>query len=545
MTSKVFILGLDGGSLQLIERWQDELPNFREIMRRGAYGEILSSIPPVTCPAWPCMFTGKNPGKLNIYGFMSDPLNERENIRIHNSSDYSSQSLWRILSDYGKKVILLNIPLTYPPPKVNGLVISGMGTPFTDAVKGMHTYPRDFADILDQIVGGYVVEPAIKLTVTGKENQYQHELEQTLIKRVKATKYLISKYDWDLFICVFSVLDRVQHYFWHYMNDGQSKHTSNKYQTVIKEFYKKVDQAIGELFRILPPETNILITSDHGFQGSSTIFSINSWLANKGLLVYHKKTSTFTSIFSRLILLFLKVSNPTVTRLIGKLMPHLLSSWIYEKSQERARSEDMLKSIDLSRTRAFAFTPGNNIFINVKGRNTHGVVGSWNEYEEIRQDIIDSLSKLKDPQTGEPVTMQAFKKEEIYQGKYVPSAPDIVVIDDKYTIRSTRAKGDVELQAHQIAPVGKHCIKGVFMACGPDINNSKNKLTDLKILDITPTVLHMLRLPVPTDMDGRVITEVFKEGSGIRRRKIAYNQVDDETERIMHKIKRLKLLGQI
>ena len=114
---KVAILGIDGASLSLIEQWKDELPNLRKIMEGGVYGELESTIPPVTCPAWPCMFTGRNPGKIGMYGFISVEAGGEFRIKIRNSSDYHQWSLWKILNDSGISVGLFNVAMTFPPHK--------------------------------------------------------------------------------------------------------------------------------------------------------------------------------------------------------------------------------------------------------------------------------------------------------------------------------------------------------------------------------------------------------------------------------------------
>ena len=103
--SKIAVFGIDGGTLSLIEQWKEELPTFKKIMEGGVYGELLSTVPALTSPAWPCMFTGKNPGKLGIYDFLSLELNERGMPRVIDSEDYHPLSLWKILNDYGKKNI--------------------------------------------------------------------------------------------------------------------------------------------------------------------------------------------------------------------------------------------------------------------------------------------------------------------------------------------------------------------------------------------------------------------------------------------------------
>ena len=167
---KVAIVGIDGGSLELIERWKDELPNFRRIMENGVYGELESTLPPVTCPAWPCMFTGKNPGKLGLYGFISVETGGENRIKIHSSLDYNHQSLWKILNDSGIPVGIFNLPMTFPPHKVNSFMVCGTGSPVTGRTN--YTYPTWLKKELNEVAPGYEVLPPIVLTTPGKEAAY-------------------------------------------------------------------------------------------------------------------------------------------------------------------------------------------------------------------------------------------------------------------------------------------------------------------------------------------------------------------------------------
>lgn len=546
--SKVFIMGIDGGSLKLIEEWQDELPNLRKVMKNGVYGELESTIPPVTCPAWPCMFTGKNPAKLNIYGFMALPGREHKRAVVHSSLDYFPQSLWKILGDNDKKVGLFNIPVTYPPPEVNGFAISGFGTPFADATKGAYTYPPNLSEILDRVVDGYEIEAAIDMELEGREEQYKQALEQLLDKQLKAAKYLVANFDWDLFICVFAVLDRIQHHFWHHMDKTHPRHTTDKYQTVVKDFYRRIDQAMGELVSILPQGTDMLIVSDHGFQAAYGRFWVNKWLEKSGFLQFNKSSGLRRKSLLAARSLFLSISNPTVTRLVSKVIPRRLLAGLVARTGLKGQLDDMLQSIDWSRTRAFglgANEAGAMISINLKERNPEGIVPPGDEYERVRQDIIDRLRRLPDPETGEPVGIQVFKKEEVYRGKYLASAPDILFVKGKYIFFGGRGKGDSEWQVPTPSRSGMHALQGVFMAYGPDIRKSGEKFPNLKIYDITPTVLHMFGLPIVKDMDGRVLTEIFTEGSKPAGRQVIYREVDYEAERIKDRVRKLKRSGKL
>lgn len=544
--SKVIVFGIDGGSLKLIEQWKDQLPNFKQIMQDGVFGELESTIPALTCPAWPCMFTGENPGKLGMYEFLNLQLTEGHGFRPFSSSDYHSASLWKILSDYDKKVGLLNVPMTYPPHKINGFMVCGIGTP--QPANSNYTYPPQLEETLNEVAGGYMIVPPVTLTVHGKEEQYLKVFNETLDKRVKAARYLMSNFPWDLFICVFFVSDGVQHYFWHHMDTNHPRYINNsKHKDAIKEFYKRIDGAIGTLISETPEDTNILMVSDHGFGPYYGSFSVNKWLEENGFLRFQTRVhqKRIDAGLRRVRDLLLPRLNLKLARLVARVIPQELAKKLSTMGEVKDRMLEMVRSIDWAETKAYGLGVTGGIFINLKGKQPGGIVEPGREYEDIRDEIIKKLSEVVNSETGEPVASQIFKREDIYHGQYAHLAPDISIVADKYY---PIAVGSVAEESQwcrlTTAASGSHARAGVFMACGPDIKKGEAKLANLKIYDITPTILHIFGLPVPEDMDGRVLTEIFKPGSEPARRTVVYKEVS-ERERIKSRISQLKASGKI
>jgi len=544
--NKLVIFGIDGGSLKLIEQWKDELPHFKQIMENGVYGELESTIPPVTCPAWPCMFTGKNPGKLGMYYFTDFSSSQSHDFRIHSSIDYHSSSLWKILNDYGREVGLLNIPVTFPPHKIKTFMVAGaVGMPIN--LKLAPTYPASLKQKLDKEVGGYKIFNTVAYPSPGKEDTYIRQMETMLDMRLKSARYLMNNYSWDLFICVFTVLDQIQHFFWRHMDENHPHHCPNKYQNVIKEFYIKVDSAIGELVAGLPAGTNILLTSDHGFGGGYGGFLINKWLENNGFLKLKHKPHQH--MLNRCLQNFkgflLKHLNQRVIRLIVNMSPGWLLKKLSFRTTEKYDAIDLYENLDWSQTRAYSVV-GTGIYINLKGRDSKGIVKA-EDYNDVRNSIIEKLAKLVDPRTGESLSPKLFKKEHIYHGEHIDSAPDIVIWMPPYT-HHARINGDAEWiglsDPRKLVLSGWHRLEGIFFAYGPDIKQSGDKLAGLKIYDITPTVLHMFGLPVPDDIDGRVLSEIFKPDSEPVRRHVIYRTTGEEQE-VKDKISKLKDSGKI
>jgi len=188
--NQVVIFGIDGASPKLIERWQDELPNLRRIMKGGVYGELESTVPPVTCPAWPCMFTRRNPGKIGMYGFISVDVAQEYRIKISSSLNYYQWSLWKILNDHGIAVGLLNLAMTFPPHKIDSFMVCGIGSPLSG--RAGYIYPAQLKGELNRVAPGYEPLPPIDTTIHGKEEEYKEILEHAVSNRLKATRYLMN-----------------------------------------------------------------------------------------------------------------------------------------------------------------------------------------------------------------------------------------------------------------------------------------------------------------------------------------------------------------
>lgn len=541
--NKVVIFGIDGASPKLIEQWQDELPNLKRIMEGGVYGELESTMPPVTCPAWPCMFTGRNPGKLGMYGFVTVEPGGEHRVKIHSSHEYHQWSLWKMLNEHGITVGLLNVAMTFPPHKVDSFMVCGLGSPASATTT--LTYPAWLKKELNKVVPGYEPVPPISTNIAGREERYKAVLEQEVRNRVKAARYLMNAFPWQLLVSVFFAVDTAQHYFWHHMDDTHPRHDGEKYRDVIKDLYKMVDAGIGELMQELPTETNVLIVSDHGFGPCHGSLLINKWLEKEGFLTLlpptgNKGKKSWVWATRDFLLRHL---NPRVVHLIARITPERLLMKLSYRARFGYAATKLFHDIDWARTKAYpqGSWGWGMIRVNLKGREPMGIVEPGQEYSEVVADIADRLKRLTDPRTGEPLHPTVFERDKIYHGDHANLGPDIVFFIDKYMPVAT---GEQESEWGSQATSGQHARYGTFMACGPDIQNNGAKLENLKIYDITPTVLHLFGLPVPDDVDGRVLKEIFREGSEPARRDVKY-QEGAGRDKVRDRIKRLKDSGVI
>ena len=506
---KIVVIGIDSATFDIIEPLvnQGKLPVFARFMKEGVWGRLQSTIPPVTPPAWTSLVTGKNPGKHGIFDFYGYTTNGYERPII-DSQAIKAKTLWNILSEGGKSVGIINVPLTYPPEKVNGFLIPGMQYAF-DVNKGF-TYPKELLSEIEGKFGKYEV-------VFGDERSlYTNELDHFILKWKEITRkrqeiilYLIEKYNIDFFMPVFYSIDPIQHHFWKFYDESHPQYDeklAEKYKNVIPEFYQIIDTYIGQILDKLDKNTTVFIVSDHGAGSHLGGFYVNKWLMKEKLLKVKKRYQPL--LWVRWPHIFFKVLKKFGYPAIAWTIPLFL----YNQLKDRVDPREGLKLseiIDWKRTKVYS---GNyteqGIYINLKGREVHGTV-EQSKYKQLRDYLIEKLLKIVDPKTGEILVDAVLKKEEVYNGPYLQFAPDLFIImkGGKILIQKDMHNGIFHYNPHI---GGTHRVDGIFLARG-NLVNGPLKLCNLKIVDLAPTILYLMGIEIPEDMDGRVLKEIIKD----------------------------------
>jgi len=211
--SKVFIVGIDGGTLELVKPWaeQGKLPTFARMMQSGVSGKLMSTIQPISASAWSSFATGKNPGKHGILDFVkSTPFSYK--VQFVNASARDGKTLWRILSENGATVGVMNVPVTFPPEQVNGFLIAGMLSP---SLGSEFTFPDGLLKEINANVGKYVIDVDVPNISSGdKRDLFLNKAMESLKIRRDAMRYLYLKYRPDFFCVAFTESDRISHNFW-------------------------------------------------------------------------------------------------------------------------------------------------------------------------------------------------------------------------------------------------------------------------------------------------------------------------------------------
>jgi predicted AlkP superfamily phosphohydrolase/phosphomutase len=506
------------------------MPNLKKMSENGAWGELETIFPPVTAPAWTSFVTGKNPGKHGIFEFLS-----KQDIPV-NRKHIKSKPIWNILSN--KKSIILNIPVTYPPEKINRIMITGFLTPENKNF----SYPPEISKEIEERFGKYplFIKTGYK---QGKIDKFLKELKHELNYKIKVAKYLMEKYSWDFSMLHILGTDRIQHELWHLIDKKNPMY--KKEEAIHKEkfynYFKYLDKKIGELKKALG-NTTFMIVSDHGFGPTHYYMDINLWLLKNGFIKL-KKTPLSLLKFA----LFKAGFTPESVYILG-----ILFGKEYKRGEkdfdERLKNIKLAEKIffsfnDIDWKKTKAYSKGNygQIFVNLKHREENGSVEK-KDYRKIVNKIKKQLQNLK--HKNQPVIEKIFEGSDIYNGPFMENAPDICFLprNMKYKVVGTLAFLSNKIIRKSYSLSGDHRMNGIFFITGKNIVKTKLKLN---ILDIAPTILYIFKEKIPKDMDGKVIKKIFSTKRKIKFSEISYkNKKKYYTEKNTKEIKeRLRKLG--
>lgn len=510
---RVLIIGLDGATFDLLQPWAEagKLPQFRSLMQQGTWGELRTVVPPITGPAWTSFLTGKNPGKHGIYDFMRLAPGTYD-VQPVNTTMRSGASLWSLLSQAGKRVGVLNVPAIYPPEEVNGVLVTGMMTP---PHAPTFTHPPELGQSLEQALGGYDIWPAEVYHPQGRETQMVEALSRLTLLTEEALIYLQDQCaDWDFFMTVFMATDVTQHFTWHFMDRKHKQYPEQRehpLRDAILRCYQEMDQVLGRLIARLDDETTLIVMSDHGFGSLEKYIYVNSWLLDSGFM--HLKRSAQTRLKH---LLYKSGFAPiTIYQMLFKLgLGRQVGSTIRTRKQSVRRGLSTFflsfEDVDWSRTRAYSLGNVGPIYVNLEGREPHGIVKPGADYDRLLDELEAAIQEWRNPETGQPISGQVYRRDELFNGSQAHRAPDLFFVPDDL---SYQAFGDYQFPYHRLMGrahdrTGGHRMNGIFMAKGPTIVPGQH-LSKASIMDIAPTTLALLGVPIPRDMDGRVLEEMF------------------------------------
>lgn len=490
MLNKIIFLGLDGATWKQLDKFLADglMPNLSSIIQNGVRGDLRSYFPFTSKSCWITMLTGTNAGK---HGVPHHGIKEISEVPL----------VWKILSDYNIKSTVINELVTYPPIKTNGIMITGGYT--TPSTTKNFVHPPALLAEINSVVGSYI--PSLDHTKFDdlKEGHFEaaykkwHDHDEKIIK---TALYLAEKHEWQVLSVMLENPDMLHHFFW-------------EKTPFLQKFYQWLDSILGNFYALAKSHNaNLIIVSDHGSGPQEKHFLVNNWLRNSGFTEF-KKPSLVRKGLSKTKIKRDKVrrtlSSLHLKKITSKLTPGVIKKMIPLEANETEFIDEISSQV---------FSEAYNA-ISVNMDKEHG-------YEKTRNEILKKLLEIED--NGKKVVLDAVKREDVFNGPYVNRAADIqlllnvgygctTTIRDKHYLL-TREEFDGQILQ------GDHRPEGIIIAVGPKIAKRK-KLGNSPILwDICPTLLHILDIPIPSYMDGKVIKDIFDSNSELFKKQVSIQE---------------------
>jgi len=524
--SRVLVIGMDSAPLSLMLPWISKgfLPTFGKIFSTGSYGDLYSRIP-VTPVAWSSIYTGNNPARHGIMGFRNQESGTYGHQGV-NSTIRDGRDVWEVAGSHGKKVVVVNTPLTYPPREVNGYLVCGFMAPSPDYE---FTYPPSLKEEVLKIAPKYRIgTPPFYI-----KGIYLKELHSTVHMVGEVAAELMKKIDWDLAFVVFKETDEVQHSFY------------DRPEAMLG-LYQRVDTIAGELIRLAGESAYVFVVSDHGGEPVEKRFNVAEFLRRSGYLTIEKTRPTrsttllqtaATTVFDLKMQWFLDL--PGSRDLLRRVM-RLLT-----KSADGSGAEEGFYAgkVDWAKTSVF-ISSGIGLRINLKGREPNGMVEP-EDFEKIRDKVVEEFREVRDPDTGMTVFKKVLPREAVLSGPHSDIAPDILCLPNTgYLPTESLASFDPlavvathrTLFSRSTLWSGTHSPNGLIAIRGPGV--VKTSISDATLDDVAPTILYAMGLPVLKGVDGKVLTQVFDPAHMLA------NPITREEETFTSKVKPMVLSAE-
>jgi len=511
------VVSLDGATFSIVNSLiaQGKLRNFKAFLERGVSGELTSTLPPVTAPAWTAFATGMNPGRNGITGFSY--IDQQYKNRIYNSSDVKGKFFYEILAETGKNVFIANLPLSYPY-RIEGDIV---GSWLESGVKvDGHIRPATLIDKFPFLRN----MPLFPSTRRTDEIPYIKECTEIFHAQFDCLEKVVNAAEYDFIFWLFSSTDWVQHRVFREIINPKSKKGEFG-----RELWRQIDQRLIGFLLEQSQTTDIILLSDHGFKECDETFFINKWLETEGFLQTslkgkHIGGSSIKPTSKKANISFIAHGirkSKSLLKIARAIYSHLPLRFKYKIHTDA--------NIDMNETVAFAEAAGNAIYINddrfCSGRKAEAIFP-----------IINGLQQIEG--------VEVYNFEELYGTRVHPNSPDILIYSDEYALDTSLNRNHFIGQFSKI----EHAKKGIFAGIGPSFKCNV-KVKDIYIWDIAPTILFMENCYIPDCINGKVLMEIFDSKSTRNKIQIKHSMGRiPETEKITEKdekkiLNRLKELG--
>ena len=494
--TRILVIGADAADVDLIERWgaAGDLPNLMALRARSAFGRTQNPHGMVSGSVWPTFHTGQMPGEQPQYDAMRFFNAERYTFDFYSSGDVGVP-IWRQLSQAGKRCFVMDAPYTHLDPDINGTCIVDWSSHVPSKGEGvlkLKSVPESAAQEILELVGpdpahGVMCDDRLCETI----GDYHHFIAQHLdriAKKGKIASHFLAKGGWDYFEICFSDLHCMGHHLWHINDPGHPRYRKDFERALgepLREGYRALDAAVGELIRLIGDDTLVVFYGSHGMGPQYT---------GTGLLdrVLHnlehgiKTEGSGRTLKGRMRALWRSIPLDMRARVMP-IKKHFGGALLHQTFLDD-RSERKFFEVYVDNSEG-------GVRLNLKGREAHGIVEPQ-DADALLAWIAAELAKIVNIDSGEPLVQEVVRVATHYQGPHLDHLPDLTIMWNKsHPIRAVRSETIGTIwQEYADARTGDHKPDGLFIAAGPGVERGAVN-HKVPAIDFVPTFRAVLGVP--------------------------------------------------
>jgi predicted AlkP superfamily phosphohydrolase/phosphomutase len=538
-SAKIVFLAMDAGDKFLIQNWARDgtLPTMHSLLARGLVGETMSVEGLYEGSTWPSFYTGVTPARHGFHRLTQINPGTYEFYRCYPGEFIKREPFWNHLSSAGRKVAILDIPLSGISKGLNGIQMVEWGS--HDGVYGFHTWPRELKGDVIKRFGNHPMKKSCDSYRRSPQDfcRFRDHLIEGVKKKCELTIHYMNKGEWGFFAQVFTEGHCAGHQCWH-LHDPAHPNYDRKIVSLtgdpIREVYRAIDSAIGRILAHVDENTLVFFLATHrmahnvggDFLLEKILEKLNllkKWPAAAPL----KQQGMIKQIHNVAKGQWQKLPNPVKATLKPALFP------LYNSAKRWVVGEDLPQissRMDLKHCKCFPHENGNlisGIRINLLEREPSGLIKPGKELKDFCQELSEDLLNIVDRDSGKPMVKRVIKTSDFLEGEYIDHLPDLLVEWNEDKLIGSKGVSDdkscwLQLTSEKIGMVegeytycrtGDHRPEGLFIVFGPGINPGAIGRT-ISIMDFAPTFLNLFGLTIP-DLDGKPISEILGKESSL------------------------------
>lgn len=483
---RILVIGWDGADWRILDPMLEAgaLPNLAGLIGRGGRAILKSTLPTHSWSAWPSFLTGVEPDDHGVYDILEARGDAGRQYPVSFRS-IKERTFMADLARAGVETIMVNVPLTFPPPEIRGKVIAGGVLP----KRRPFTSPESLEGELEAAGAPWPINGTSWVTFRNRPEPLLEEANRFIRARQKACEHLLDTTEWQVACLVFVETDRIQHCLSKYVSPDHPDYpelSKTDLAEKVLDMYRLLDEGLGRLVERAGPDDLVLFMSDHGMQSCTGAVNMDRLLERLGYLEFSAANAV-----------------------LGPMQWGPVRSFarkVYDVLGLHGRVA-LPQSVNWAKTRAYTSvrSTGEGISVNLAGRELHGIVDPA-DFENLRDQVAEAVSSFVDPATGRKPVGKVWRREEVFKGRYAANGPDLL-LEPAPLYSLTHARAAVE-PADWLS--GDHRVDGVLAMAGGQADPSGFPET-ARLVDLAPTILAAAGAPASVRHSGKVLPIVGGE----------------------------------